>query len=162
MLVVVFLLSAVFLSNAFVSAATIGDSETQFAREYGVAVERRELDRGLSARTYQFRKDGGEFRIYAVFFDGVCHIMGIEAAYGKPLDDTTISSWLDANAAKPNDAAHAWKQMPPKPSEPRGTRSWVRRDPRYEVLSATYKKNSKGFWNFTFETGKGMDWSSRR
>jgi hypothetical protein len=160
--VVAFVPWAVFHTITSVSAATIGDSETQFTREYGVAVERRELGAGVSAETYQFQKDGGEFRIYAVFLDGVCHIMGIEAAHGKPLNDATIRSWLDANAAKPKDAGHAWKQMPPKRSEPHGTRIWVRRDSRYEVLSATYKKNSKGFWNFTFESGKGMDWSSRR
>jgi hypothetical protein len=150
--------STILLSDP-VSAAIIGDFEAQFTKVYGAAVEKKEPEAGISGRTYQFKKNDKEFRIYAVFFSGVCHIMGVEAAYGKPLDEATISSWLDAAAAQPKDAGNAWKQMPPKPSEPHDVRTWVRRDPRHEVVSATYKKNAKGLWNLTFQTGKGMDWS---
>lgn len=148
--------------EALRTRGAIGDSEAEFIGEYGSAVEKADLEPNVIGRTFQFRRNGKEFRIYAVFFDNVCHVMAIEAAYGRPLEDATIASWLQANAAHANYAGSAWISMPPKPSQLKGTRIWVRRDRRYEVLTATYEKNGKGLWNLTFETGKGMDWFTKR
>ena len=158
--------TALFLNHQAL-AAVIGDPETKFTAEYGSAIEVKNVDPGVVEKTYPYEKNGVRFHIRAFFFQGICHWWQIESQFGRPLDDATIKSWLEANSATEIDPAHSWVSMSPKSSQPPGTKMWVRRDSRYEVVLAEYhvltgpKYAAHDFWNLEFKTGKALDWLSK-